>query len=390
MFLPQVGWGPGAWACKSLASAGFKVIAGEDERRVPNRTRCATELVRYPAPGRDPDGFLASVEEICSSRHVAAVLPSDDRILALLIMELPRPGGARVIGPTPDQYSKLCDKLALDELAETCGFSTPPRVVVGSDGEPTEPWPPLPSIVKPRGLRTSESFFLRKPTLARSAVERDSAIRTLVEGAGEALVEQHIDGTAWRAHFVRDGRTMLAMTIRALRSYPPRTGQSSVQKVTDTNLELIELADRLLSAVDYRGPGSIQAIESDGRFFVHDVNLRLPVTVGLTIRAGLDMPRLAVESALGEELPSEAGPFPHLTYVRLLAEAKHLLDGLRGRETSAPVSRIAKDIAGAAVLPNRILHPFDLNDPAALFLLGGEALWTRIQPRGRRSSIAAR
>lgn len=389
MFLPQIGWGPGTWACKSLASAGFNVIAGEDEDRVPNRTRYASELVRYPAPGRDPDGFLTSVEEICTRRRVAAVLPSDDRILGRLITDQPCPEGVCVIGPTADQYRKLCDKLALDRLAETCGFSTPTRVVAGRDGRPSGPWPPLPSMVKPRGLRTCEGFVLSKPTLVRSAVERDTAVRRLVEKAGEAIVEEHICGTAWRVHFVRDRKTMLAMTIRSVRSYPPYTGQSSVQRVTAATPDLIELARRLLEAVDYRGPGSIQAIERDGRFFVHDVNLRLPVTVGLTIRAGLDMPRLAVEAALGAELPSGAGPFPHLTYVRLAAETMHLLDGLRGRETSASVSQIARDVVGAAVLPKRILHPFDLIDPAALLLFAGETLWTRGRRERRRSTVAA-
>ena len=47
---------------------------------------------------------------------------------------------------------------------------------------------------------------------------------------------------------------------------------------------------------DVRGAqtGSVQFLERGGSFYIHDVNLRLPASVAVSIKAGLDMPALAV------------------------------------------------------------------------------------------------
>jgi hypothetical protein len=125
-------------------------------------------------------------------------------------------------------------------------------------------------------------------------------------------------------------------------------------------------ASRLLELVDYRGPGSIQAFERDGDLVVHDVNLRLPITVAVTIRAGLDMPRLAVESALGEPLRTPTRLVP-ATYVGL-DEVRHLVASVRGRDGATPARRIAADLWRGVVRRDFVLDPIDLLDPVPTML----------------------
>jgi predicted ATP-grasp superfamily ATP-dependent carboligase len=194
-------------------------------------------------------------------------------------------------------------------------------------------------------------------------------VRELVDAAGEALVEEQVHGEAWRVHFVRDAACTLVLTLHAIRTYPLHTGTGSLLRVDPSPPGLCEAAERLLELADYRGPGSVQVIARDGRYFVHDVNLRLPITVGGTIRAGFDMPRLAVESALGRPLDPSPLRIKPVTYVRLASEVSHLIDGLRGRETAASVPRIASDLVLAAVAPNRVLDPFHLRDPVPMIEL---------------------
>jgi predicted ATP-grasp superfamily ATP-dependent carboligase len=213
----------------------------------------------------------------------------------------------------------------------------------------------------------------RKPVRARTEQERTAAVRELVELLGEALVEEQVRGDAWRVHFVRDASQTLTLTLRAVRSYPLHTGQGSVLRVAPAPEELAAAAERLLALVDYRGPGSIQVIEREGRFYVHDVNLRLPLTVGGTIRSGFDMPRLAVESALGVPLPSALRAVRPVTYVSLDGELRRLRDGLRRRETGASVPRIAADLLLAAIGHDRVLDPFHLRDPLPMLAAPVEA-----------------
>jgi len=387
VLIPAAGWRAGSWACRSLSKAGFEVIAGEEEGRIANRTRYCSELIRHPSPSADPLAFVSAIEEICTSHRVSVVLPIDDEVVHLLAANSPSPGDAVVVGPTIAQYRRLCDKNSLAEVGKEAGFASLERVVVGADG-PSGDWPALPSMVKPRssGVATATGLFTRKPVLVRSEAERDAAVEDLIGAAGEALVEEQIRGSAWRVHFVRDPQTTVTLTLQSLRAYPLQTGQSSVLRVAPAPSKLVEISLQLLELVDYHGPGSIQVIERDGDFFVHDVNLRLPVTVGATISAGLDMPRLAVEGALGGLSGPVPASFRPVTYVSLHGEARHLLDGLRRRPTSAPVHRIAADLVLASFMRNRVLDPLNLADPLPI-ALGGLELMRRVRRRDPGSKM---
>jgi hypothetical protein len=142
-----------------------------------------------------------------------------------------------------------------------------------------------------------------------------------------------------------------------VRAHPPDTGQSSIQRVADAPEALVVSARRLIEAIDYHGPGSVQAIEDERGFFVHDVNLRVPITLGVSVRAGLDMPARAVSAALALPLPPPPRRYRRLTYVSLAGEAGNLRDGLHGRPAAASPLRVATGLALAALLPGRMLDP---------------------------------
>jgi carbamoyl-phosphate synthase large subunit len=278
------------------------------------------------------------------------------------------PDGVTVVGPTASQFRALCDKQRLGETAALAGLSVPRRALVRSGGREGD-WPTLPSLVKPRATSLATAHLVtRKPTVVRTAVERDRAVRGLVQEGADVLVEEQVRGRAWRVHFVRATDGVGLLTLRAERSFPVHTGQSSVQTVAreDAPPQLAAGAVRLLDLVDYCGPGSIQAFERQGEIVVHDVNLRLPITVAVTIRAGFDMPRLAVEAALGEPLRMPTRFVP-ATYVGL-DEVRHLAASLRGRDGATPARRIAADLGRGVVRRDFVLGQVDLLDPVPTML----------------------
>ena len=364
MLVLQVGWRTGPWACRSLAAAGFDVVGGHEHARLIGRTRRCRTLYRYPSPTRETTAFLRQLQGLCERHAIAAVLPLDDDVVDLLARSRDLLGETVVVAPTAEQFAALCDKRRLTAAALRAGFSTPAGTVVRRSG-PEGDWPPLPSIVKPRCTSAETAAMVaRKPQLVRTRESRDRAVRAGLRVLPELLVEEQVRGRAWRVHFVRARDGLACLVLRAVRNFPVGTGQSTVQTVAGTSAppDLLPAARRLLDHVGYLGPGSIQAFErADGRLVVHDVNLRLPVTVALTMRSGFDMPRIAVESALGRPLaqPSKGGC---ATYVAL-DEVRQLVASIGRREGAAPARRVAADLCRAVVHRDAILDPFDLADP---------------------------
>ena len=382
----------GPWACRSLTRAGYRVLAGNQHERSSLAGRCnhALRVFRYPSPWRRPDEFLETVEAVCRRERVAAVLPLSETTVHLLARDLPRPAEAVVVGPTYAQYEQICDKGALRELAARAAVGVPEEVVVTRDGRNGE-WPRLPSIVKPRtsATPTAGRVLYRTATVVRTPTERDSVTRALVDETGAAVVQEEIRGYRWLVEFVRGRRGLAALPRLVVRSYPPRTGPSSVSRVVDAPDELVDATARMLDAIDYRGPGNAGFLVQDGRFLVHDINLRVPFSVAAAIEGGLDLPRLAVEEALGGASSFELGRVRRHTYVWLTGESKALADAARRREAAAPAARIAADVVAAALSPRRVLDP-PLWEPlplAAIATAGARSLARRAIPP-RRSATA--
>jgi len=137
----------------------------------------------------------------------------------------------------------------------------------------------------------------------------------------------------------------------------------------------VDASRRLISALGYRGPGSVQFIERGGTFYVHDVNLRLPSSVAVSMLAGLDMPRLAVESALGLPLDLQSVELrAGVRYVWLHGELRNLVRRIQSGEPPSRVWEIAADILLALVSPHRVLDQLVLSDPLPTLALATRGL----------------
>jgi biotin carboxylase len=287
--------------------------------------------VQYPSPAEDPEEFLAAVEAICSAEEIGAVLPLDEGVLELLARRLPRPGGAILVGPNIEQYRRLCDKGVLPIAASEAGLDHPTSVVAGVNERP-DSWPALPSIVKLRF--PGSSGVGRGARLVRTESEREMAVSELGKVDGTVVVQEQIVGKGWRVHFVRSQNAFTALAAITEGRYPRGTGFVTRTTYAAVPGPLLDAAESLCALVDYRGPGGIQFLEREGRYYVHDVNLRLPVSVAGTINAGLDMPRLAVEAALGRETAHDV-LVRQFTYVWLDGEIRALVDRLRGQDDNS-------------------------------------------------------
>ena len=249
-------------------------------------------------------------------------------------------GDAVLVGPDAAQYSALCDKGLLGITAARAGVRHPESVIVGRAG--THGPLPCPAVVKPCESGEAVEADVLKAVIARTPGERDAAIASLLDAGADAIVQEVVEGVRWNAHCVATRDTIHGFANRVLREYPRERGITSLGSSLAMPAGLRDAAWRLAREVGFRGILSVQGFERHGTFTIHDVNLRMPASIGMTIRAGLDLPRLAVNDALGHPPiapPSEPVP---TSYVCLDLEAAALFDAARGRipgETARSVLR---------------------------------------------------
>ncbi len=345
---------------RSLTRAGFRVVGAWEGGRLAGRTRYCERLVRVPAAREKPE-FVTAVREICERESVRAIVPLSDEVQAALLTRPEAAGEAVVVGPSLEEFRRLGDKVGLLETAAVAGVGKPLTAVITSADELRE-LPPLPGYVK-----VATCIYAGRPAgrpvRVTERAECERVVKQWTDRGDTVLVQEEIGGVHWRFHFVRGRRCCHQVAARQLGDQPYRVGQSTVLEFCAMPPELARISRRLLDVAGYRGMGSIQWIERDGEWFIHDVNLRIPAAVAGTIAAGLDMPRLGVETALGGEPASAETLARHVRYVWFPGELAALRDALCG----APSGRSPRQIAGSLLLgtvsPRRRLVPFDLTDP---------------------------
>jgi hypothetical protein len=351
----------GPWACRSLAAAGYRVVGAHRAGRLAGgRSLACPRPRRYPSPTASPDGFVAAVREICIRERIAAVLPGAEDTARVLAEREPDLAGAVPVGPDRAIYAALCDKGLLAETAERAGVDHPRTITVDAGG-PSGPWPALPSVVKPR-ISGEDLRGAPAAVSVTDAAARDRAVAALLSAGLAAVVQERVEGVRWVGHCVRHGDgTLDLVASRIDRDYPRAAGTASLQRTVLDVPPALEWGVRcLLDEVDYRGPATVSFLDDGHRMVVHDVNLRLGASVGIVIRSGLDMPRRAVEAALGRGAGVH-GARRSIRYARVDGEVAATIDALRGRGDGDPAHRIFGRLVSAGISRDGMVDPFPLD-----------------------------
>jgi hypothetical protein len=346
-----VGHRGGPWTLDSLERSGYRTVPAHPD--LEGGAPLRREVLRYPSATADPEGFLRVVSEWCRTRGIDAVLPLDEDIVRLLAERAPDLGGAVVAGPTGPQYAALCDKAVLADTARAAGVDHPVTVEVGFDG-PSGELPAAPCIVKPR--ISGSHGAQERPTLARTARERDEAVRTFLDAGIPALLQEQLEGPRWVGHCVRAADRFDFVGYRVERDYPRSAGPASIMHTAQVPPEVVSATRRLLDHVGYLGPCSLSFIQVGTRFLVHDVNLRLGATVAASIRSGFDIPRRSVDAVLGRPDPP-LPPVRGVRYVRFDGEVKELVRGLRRRPGADNPLWLGRAIVAGLVSRRTVLDP---------------------------------
>jgi biotin carboxylase len=304
--------GPGTLAAvRGLSARGYEVLLALSRRDAPAaRSRFTRGVIGVPAPERGVDEHAAALAAAARRARARLVLPGTEGSLRALSGREALFGSEILLaGAAPEALDRATDKRALAELARAAGLKAPPTLELSGDrlaeaGVAAAGLDGLsfPAVLKPLRSSAPAGSRLRAEDVRRVADE--AHLRELLAGErGSTWLLQPllggrlaaVCGVAWR------GELVCAVHQRSPRIWPPEIGISSYAITVEPDRERERGVARLIAAVGCSGVFGVQFLESGEDAHVIDLNPRIYGSMALALAAGLNLPAIWADLALGRE-----------------------------------------------------------------------------------------
>lgn len=259
---------------------------------------------RIVEPGRSAE-FVDGIIGLIASDSLDVVISTVDVELPALARRRDELAPAALAAPSLETLEIALDKFV---LAERCTplLRVPETALLNAEGVARE-WT-FPVIIKPRQGAGSRGVHLIQSREDLVAVGTDESI----------IIQEHLPGDEYSVDVIAgaDGNVIAAV---------PRTRTRvdsgvSIAGQTVHSDELESTAAAVAQAIGLVGVANVQLrYDSAGVPALLEVNPRFPGAMPLTIAAGVDMPSLALDLAVGRSLP-ERIEFRELANVRFLED----------------------------------------------------------------------
>jgi carbamoyl-phosphate synthase large subunit len=271
-------------------ASGLYLVPAERRRIVPR--------------GLDPQ-FVDEIIALCAADRIDVLFSTVDFELPSLAARRDELGDTVLAAPSLETLTVTLDKFLLSERVSAHARVPVTRLVGPSSA--AEEWL-FPIIVKPRRGAGSRGVRLVHDRAALDALgDDDSLIAQELLPGDEFSVDVFADSAGAVIAAVPRTRTRVDSGV-------------SIAGRTVRNDELESTAAAVARAIALSGVANVQLrYDVNGVAALLEVNPRFPGAMPLTIAAGVDMPSLALDLALGRELPAHV-PFRELANVRYLED----------------------------------------------------------------------
>jgi carbamoyl-phosphate synthase large subunit len=256
--------------------------------------------------GAAPD-FVDTLLKRCLTLEVDVVLPTVDAELRPLAhaREAFTAAGIRLLLAEADALDIILDKYT---LASRCaGVVRIPRTELFGAAVDPGSWT-YPVVVKPRTGSGSRGIHIVGSAAELDAMERSEAL----------IVQDFLPGEEYSVDVLADTNGHVIASVPRIRARVDSGVSVGGRTVHDPEVEYFGRAVARVTGVTF--VANVQCKRDwDGGPALLEVNPRIPGTLGLTIAAGVDMPRLALHALLGQQLPAHLD-FRELAVVRFLDE----------------------------------------------------------------------
>jgi carbamoyl-phosphate synthase large subunit len=253
------------------------------------------DVFMVPYPSQGIEAFLARIEYVHQVVGIDVVIPTLDAELPSFIETRSRLSalGIRCILPSRAQLDARA-KMHLSELGRRSGLPVPREAVITSVSD-------LSNIHH----KVPYPFFVKGPyygaTLARNYDQALAAYyKALASWGPPIIVQECIDGEEYNVVALGDGRGGLVGAVPMKKMLLTDKGKGWAG-ITIKDPALMALADSFMTATQWPGGCEIEVMrDKKGAYQIIEVNPRFPAWVYLSAAAGINLPHLLVQLALGQ------------------------------------------------------------------------------------------
>ena len=306
-------------ATRSLGRQGYPVlVSGASALTIASSSRFCQQGITVPDPTENSGAYVRAICDVAFQEGVNVIFPMTEQSIYLLNPARNLlPDDTILACPGMDQVQVLSNNVRLYKLAERLGVAIPQTFFLKNSDD-------LPSIIK----NITEYPVVIKPALSRFAVS-DGFMATNVSYAANradleeqyvtspilrhpSMIQEKIIGSGTGLFTLYDSDHHLALfSHRRLLEKPPSGGVSVVSESVPLDDEMVQAANRLLSAVGWQGVAMVEfkRDKRDGRAKLMEINGRFWGTLQLAIACGVNFPCLLLDTLQGKKLVHQKGEY---------------------------------------------------------------------------------
>ena len=259
------------------------------------------------------------------------VASTEFSLQAFQLLPSGHPVRAKALLPGNESLAIALDKRRTCEFASSLGIALPQTVMI----ESFLSLPKVnqyPAVLKPKqsAMVVQGNMVTVAPEIVKDEAERLAVLRKWTHYM-PILQQEYVVGFGVGVELLfNQGRKVWHFMHERIHEYPLTGGASTYRRSAHPNKELLDVAERLLTALEWHGVAMVEfKIARDGSFYLIEINPRFWGSLALSVDAGVNFPLGLWMIANNEPVPPQP-PYKVPYYTRdLISDLQWISENLR-------------------------------------------------------------
>ena len=315
MSSPQTGFG----VARSLKNCGCKVVGIDETPLTPAICSSYFDNV-YMIKSlytENLEEFIEDIKKIKKETNLKVIIPCCDNEIYFFskykknLEEI----GIKMLIPSLESL-RMTSKLYLYNLKKY-GLNIPKTIIVSEKNK-------LEDLTKELNFPIVCKGALKDSYIAKDKIDLliyfDKINEMLHGGHGKVIFQEFIKGDFYCATGVADSNNKLIRYMAIKKLGIDLTGATWCGLTIENNI-LEEISEKFVEITNWIGPFELEFIkDSDGKYWLFEINPRLPAYIYLATASGQNMPEAIVKLAVGEQVKKDFSYTKDLVFTRLIEE----------------------------------------------------------------------